>query len=277
MVCGKHSWSPWSRRRMASSRMRGFSPFAMLPTINRLYSNTMQQLAGGALQSRHGPQHGHVPCQQAHDVVWVLRRVVEQATEWQIPVFVMDCDVAAAFDQVSHHGITEATLAMEVPPVLIAAWIREYRNSETIVKLDDIGTSGIRHTRSVPQGDPCAEDLFGEVVCKMCQQKQRDCPWEADIWVFCSSRTIAGSSRCRLESSVVLDGARQFGSKHHRVGQIDHSAQWLPPGSTSMTWPSAVSGRERSRDGALLGPETGPGSEKPVIVLAACVNAGSMF
>ena len=44
--------------------------------------------------------------------------------------------------------------------MLIAAWIREYRNSETIVKLDDIVTPGIRRTRSVPQGDP---------FCDMCQ------------------------------------------------------------------------------------------------------------
>ena len=72
--------------------------------------------------------------------------------------------MAAAFDHVSHHEITKATMDMGVPPVLIAAWIREYRNSETIVKLDDIVTPGIRRTRSVPQGDPCAADLFGAAL-----------------------------------------------------------------------------------------------------------------
>ena len=34
-------------------------------------------------------QYGHVPGRQAHEVVWMLRRVVEQATEWLITVFVM--------------------------------------------------------------------------------------------------------------------------------------------------------------------------------------------
>ena len=67
-------------------------------------------------------------------------------TEWQIPIFVMGCDAAAAFDHVSNHEILKATLAMGVPPVLIAAWIREYRNSETQVKLDDIVTPRIRCT-----------------------------------------------------------------------------------------------------------------------------------
>ena len=143
--------------------MRGFRPIAMLPTIWRLFSKALQ----------------HVPGRQAHEVVWMLRRVVEQATEGQIQAFVMDCDVAAAFDHVSHHGIIEATLAMGVPPVLIAARIGEYKNSETIVKLDDIWNPGIRRTRSVPQSDPC------------------------HLGQPCSAfgRTAAGSSRCRLESS----------------------------------------------------------------------------
>ena len=30
------------------------------------------------------------------------------------------------FDHVSHHEIIKATFAMGVPPVLIAAWIREH-------------------------------------------------------------------------------------------------------------------------------------------------------
>ena len=54
--------------------MCGFRPIAMLPTIYRLYCKTLQQLAGQALQTRHGPQHSHVPGRQAHEVVWMLIR-----------------------------------------------------------------------------------------------------------------------------------------------------------------------------------------------------------
>ena len=103
--------------------MRGFRPIAMLPTIYRLYS--LQQLAGQTLQARRGLQHVHVPGRQAHEVVWMLKRVMEQATEWQIPV--LDFDVA-------------------------------------VVKLDDIVTPGIRRIRSVPQGDPVAADLLGTAL-----------------------------------------------------------------------------------------------------------------
>ena len=65
------------------------------------FSKILQQLAGQAVRSRRCPQYGHVPGRQAHDVVFKLR-------EWQIPFFAMDCDVAAAFDHVSHHVITDA-------------------------------------------------------------------------------------------------------------------------------------------------------------------------
>ena len=117
------------KKKYGKLTMRGFRPIAMLPTLSRIYSKTLKQLAGGALQMRCGPQNGHVPGRQAHELVWVLRRMIEQATERQFPVLVMDCDVAAAFHRVSHHEIVRATMDMGVPPVLIAAWIQECRNS----------------------------------------------------------------------------------------------------------------------------------------------------
>ena len=96
--------------------MRGFRPIAM---------NAHHDVP--RMRTRRSPQYWHVPGRQAHEVVFILRRMVEQATEWQIPVFVMDCDVAAAFDHVSHHMIIDAMEALKVPVVLVAAWIREYR------------------------------------------------------------------------------------------------------------------------------------------------------
>ena len=110
--------------------------------------------------------------------------MVEQATEWQIPIFVMDCDVAAAFDHVSHHLIIDAMEALEVPLVLVSAWVREYRRSETYIKLYDIMTP-------VPQGDPCAADLFGAV--KGASLKSGGCPMGKTTWGSCCSMTLAGS------------------------------------------------------------------------------------
>ena len=45
--------------------------------------------------------------------------------------------------------IVDATEGTKVFPVLVAARLREYRGSETFIKLDDIMTPVIKRTRSV--------------------------------------------------------------------------------------------------------------------------------
>ena len=127
--------------------MNGFRPIAMLPTMYRLYSKVLLQLAGQAIHTRYGPQYGHVPGRQAHEVVFILRRMVEQANGWRIPIFVMDCDVAAAFTTSCPSGVGGS----------LDQRVQELRNAH---RLDDNLTQGIRRTRSVPQGDPCAASLF---------------------------------------------------------------------------------------------------------------------
>ena len=162
-----------SKKKNGKLTMRGYRPIALQPTLFRKYSKTLQQLAGGLLLMRCGPQYGHVTVRQAHELVWMLSRMVDQANECRIPVFVMDCDVSAAFDHVSDHEIVRAI--WEGSPVN-----REYRNFETVVRLDDIMTPGIRRTRLVPQGDLCAADLFGAAldrfasrIAKLCQDMKR--------------------------------------------------------------------------------------------------------
>ena len=144
---------------------KGFRPIAILPTMYRLYSKVLQQLAGQAFHSRYGPQYGHVLGRQAHGVVFILRRMVEQANEWRILIFLMDCDVAAAFDRVSHHLIIDAMEALSVPPVLVAASIRENRRLKNAHQArQHFDAREKRRTRSVPQGGPCAANLFGAAL-----------------------------------------------------------------------------------------------------------------
>ena len=77
--------------------MRSLRPIAVLPTIFRFLSTSLQPLAGPALKSHRGPQYGDVLGREAHEVFIILCRLVEQATEWQKPIFVMHCCVASAF------------------------------------------------------------------------------------------------------------------------------------------------------------------------------------
>ena len=52
---------------------------------------------------------------------------------------------------------------------------QEYRNFETVVRLDDIMTPGIRRTRLVPQGDLCAADLFGAALDRLASRFVKLC------------------------------------------------------------------------------------------------------
>ena len=172
---------------------------------------------------------------------------MEQATEWQIPVFVMDCDVAAAFDHVSHHEIIKATMDMGV--ILIAAWIREYRHSETVVFLDDIVAPGIRLTRSVPQGDPCAADLLGAALdrpagkfMKMCQKKKRGLPVGAGylgLFLFADNCWIISMSVAELQTM-----AREWCELLKQAGlHIDWGeAVWCTTAQDALPGNIAVSG-----------------------------------
>ena len=54
-----------------------FPPDRHAPDEYRLYSKVLQQLAGQAIHTRYGPQYGHVPGRQAHQVVFILRRMVD--------------------------------------------------------------------------------------------------------------------------------------------------------------------------------------------------------
>ena len=105
--------------------------------------------------------------------------------------------------------------------MLIAAWIRECRNSETQVKLDDVVTPGIRRTRLECHKAILARRTFlGQL-------------WTSQLRSSVICATIAGLSRCHAEifwttsrlgrGSVVFDGTRQPGIKHHCVGNNDHS------------------------------------------------------
>ena len=140
---GQDSSSHSPRKRAVSCGCLVFARFQSLLEI--------LAVAGGRFTSRRGLQ--------AHEVVCIVRRLVEQATEWQIPIFVM--------------------IMFLVPPVLASAWLREYRRSDSFIQMDEIMTPWIRRTRAVPQGDPCAADLFGATLdvpvaafCEMCPSRK---------------------------------------------------------------------------------------------------------
>ena len=122
--------------------------------------------------------------------------------------------------------ITDAVEALKVSHVFVAAWFREYRRSGTFVKLDDIMTPVIRRTRSVPQGDPCAADLFGAALdipatafCERCQMEKWELP-VGEHYMSYFSLTTVGLSRCLQQNSNawLVHGMNSWKTAH-RVGR----------------------------------------------------------
>ena len=141
------------------------------------FQRSCSSWAGQAMCTRRGPQCGHVPGRQAHELACNVRRMVEQVAEWQIPIFVMDCDDAAAFDHVSHHVIIDAMEALKVPPVVVTAWIREYRRVRNIRQAGrHHDTRNSSHTIGATRR-PCAADLFEPALDFPATGRSGSCLW----------------------------------------------------------------------------------------------------
>jgi transposase-like protein len=77
----------------------------------------------------------------------------------------MDGDIKKAYDFVSHKAFAEAAREKGISEILILAWLREWRNMKSIVRLDAETTSGeVERTRSLPQGDPAAPNHFNNTL-----------------------------------------------------------------------------------------------------------------
>ena len=118
--------------------------------------------------------------------------------------------------------------------------------------LDDIVTPGIRGTRSVPQGDPCAVDLFGaafghtsfEVLLPVGNRYLGLLLFADNCWIAMSPGELQSMARAwneLLESSGLQTDwgeavwcSTAQDSKHHRVGNGDHSTNTREEGFEAL-------------------------------------------
>ena len=147
-------------------RVKDFRPIAVLPVLYKLYSRVLYMLAETTCRSLAEPQFAFRKFHQAHEVVFILRQLVEKAVEWRSPhLYVMDGDIKKAYDFTSHKAFAEAARGQGMDEVLILAWLREWRRMKSVFRLDSETTSAeIQRTRSLPQGDPAAPMLFNLIL-----------------------------------------------------------------------------------------------------------------
>ena len=91
-------------------------PSAVRLVVYRLYSRVMYMLTETACNRLVSAQLAFRKCHQAHEVVFILRQLVEKAVEWRAPhVYIMDGDINKAYDHTSHCAFALAARAMGHP------------------------------------------------------------------------------------------------------------------------------------------------------------------
>ena len=104
-------------------------------------------------------------CHQAHEVIFIIRNLIEKASEWQDHICVLDGDLHKAYDYTKHSLVITALRRRNVPDILTAGWIREIRRMKFVFVLGpDIQSGQVVRRRSLLEGDPAAPDLFNATL-----------------------------------------------------------------------------------------------------------------
>ena len=115
--------------------VKDFRPIAVLPVVFKLYSRVLYMLGDSMCKPLQAPQFAFRKFHQAHEVVFILRQLIEKAVEWRAPhIFVMDGDIKKAYDFVSHKAFAEAAREKGISEILIMSWLREWMGHEQYVK-----------------------------------------------------------------------------------------------------------------------------------------------
>ena len=115
------------RKKGFAHRVKDFRPIAVIHVLYKLYSRSLLLMTEGRLGRLQAPQFAFRPHHQAHEVVFMMRSLIEKSLEWDSPLFVLDGDLRKAYDYTRHPSVVNSLAEKGVPPIVIAAWVREIR------------------------------------------------------------------------------------------------------------------------------------------------------
>ena len=141
------------RKKGFRNHVRDFRPIAVLPVLFKVYSLVLLALTEQRLDNLTASQFAFRSHFQGHEVIFILRNLIEKSIEWDRPVFVLDGDLSKAYDYTRHTVIISALEAKGVPQIVIAAWVRELRRCSATCVLDGgVASEPVRRTRSLLRG-----------------------------------------------------------------------------------------------------------------------------
>ena len=148
-----------------ANKVEDFRPIAVLPVLYKTYSHILLMLTEGRLEKLNAPQFAFRSGFQAHEVVFILRNIIEKACEWSTPAFILDGDLYKAYDKTKHKRMIEALTQKGVPRIVIAACVREFRRCRSVCMVsDEVRSQPIARTQSLLQGDPSAPAIFNATL-----------------------------------------------------------------------------------------------------------------
>ena len=141
--------------------IKDFRPIAILSVLCKLYSKLLDWLTGGELVRTRAIQYAFKPGHQCHEPIFIMRRIIEIALEWQTHVFILDGDITKAYDYTQHTLILEALSQRGIPEILSAAILREVARPKGKLRLGGRDSARIlQRNRALWQGEPMAPKLF---------------------------------------------------------------------------------------------------------------------
>jgi hypothetical protein len=93
--------------------------------MQKLYSKLLDFLAGDLLCETSSRQFAFKTNHQCHEIIFILRRLIEISLEWAIPIWILDGDIVKAYDNTQHDKIHGALINRGIQDILAAAIMRE--------------------------------------------------------------------------------------------------------------------------------------------------------
>ncbi len=194
-------------------RVKDYRPIAVLSVFLKLYFIILGELCGLRDLPVSKYQFAFRKGYQGHEIVSILRFLVEKSLEFDEPLMVFDGDIHKAYDKVRHTHWLRSHQKRNIPRVITAAWIREVRRGKVGFRLPGLPLSElVPRERSMIQGDPTAPDNFNlflddaiEIFVKRCQQYDWGYPIDNDPLTPPQPSKKAKINRERLPILVYAD------------------------------------------------------------------------
>eukprot|EP00973_Karenia_brevis_P005186 712462-Karenia_brevis.AAC.1 len=127
----------------------------------KLYLRCIIDLAKLQLSPILGVQFAFIPQHQTHEVVYMLRSIVEKSCEWDIPVWIIDGDVHKAYDSLEYVHALNGLVHHHCPKILASALAREWKHQRFLkLKFGSESTHFVNKNKALIQGDPSAPEIF---------------------------------------------------------------------------------------------------------------------